>query len=317
MSLASLASHLFILVVASTRGAEAASDDSLFPKSSKEAFSSLVIKAGGLSGDWTSALACTVNTDGSPSLVDEASCASDAKDANGNPCVWCDASAVVGTGLCVSDDVKEMAGQFWDQLCASSSSAGPPPSPPPTTPPVPPAPVPSHDDDIPDELRCSLDSNRDVISDEVKCSAQKDATGASCAWCNVPMIGGTCVTKSMKATIGFMCSGEKKLREDRGGNLRSATTADDGHDDDDGGESGGGIGDWKQLDPSCLGDSDGGLVNDADACADRMDEKGESCVWCDAGNGVFGVCATSDQREYIGGYMNCESDAGVVAVSVE
>jgi hypothetical protein len=63
---------------------------------------------------------------------------------------------------------------------------------------------------------------------------------------------------------------------------------------------------WKQLDPNCLGDTSGGLINDEDECATRTDKNGKICIWCDApGNDVFGICATSDQREYIGGYMDC------------
>ena len=308
-------SFVFLLVIASTLGAEVGSDEWKLspPISSKDDLSSLVIKAvavGEMVGDWTSAFACTVNTDGSPSLVDEASCASDAQDANGKSCVWCDASSVIGTGICLSDDVKEMAGQYWDQVCASSSSVGPPPTPPTPPPTTPPAPVPAPDD----EFQCSLDSNKNVIKDEVECSAQKDATGASCEWCNVAIIGGACVTASMKTEFGSICSSsEKTRREGRVGNLRSATTVDDGH--DGGGGLGGGIGDWKQLDPSCLGDSDGGLVNDGDACVGRTDKEGKSCVWCDAG--AFGICASSDQRDIIGGYMNCDSDSDVVVVAVE
>jgi hypothetical protein len=305
MILASLASTTLLLVlplVASARGAEAGPNDSSFV------------------GDWMSALACTVDTDGSPSLVDESSCASDATDADGKSCVWCDASSVVGTGLCVSEDVKKMAGQYWDQLCASSSSVGPPPPTPPTppTPPpttTPPAPAPD------DEFQCTLDSSKNVIKDEVECSAQKDATGTSCEWCNVPIIGGACVTASMKTEFGSICgSGETRGGGKGGGNLRGATTTtttttvDDG--EDDGGEGlGGKIEDWSQLDPSCLGDSVGGLVNDGDACVARTDKGGKSCVWCDAG--AFGICASSDQKDIIGGYLDCDSDdsdADVVAV---
>jgi hypothetical protein len=300
---ASPLSILLVIVASSIRGAAAADDSSALLSS----LAAAVAAAGGgeaAGDDWTSALACTVKTDGNPSLVDEPTCVADAKDSNGNPCVWCDASAVIGTGLCVSADDKEMAGQYWDMLCgASSPSAVPPPTPPaltppPTPPPVPAPPAPAPDDGIPDELRCSMDSSRNVISDEVKCSAQKDAGGASCEWCEVPIIGGSCVTASMKSQIGFLCSSKQQRRS----NLRAAAPAAGGDDD---GKGGGG---WKGLDPSCLGDSVGGLGGTKEGCASRTDSNGEACVWCDAGNDVFGICATSDQKEYLGGYLDCDAE---------
>lgn len=246
-------------------------------------------------GDWASQLACTADMS-SGSLVDEDSC-SDVTDADGNACVWCDASTTLGKGVCASTSMKAMFGQLWDQMCAASSGTTPPPTVPatpmptrnPTPNPTQPVPVPAPDDDDSDPFSCTKDASGGPISDEATCEAQtKD-----CAWCKIPILGGTCITSDMHSSVSFLCQSEEESNNLRGG------------------------GAWKQLDPSCLGDASG-LAGDKDSCVSRTDSNGDQCIWCDAGNDVFGVCATSAQKDYIGGYMSCDASQAVdAAVAVE
>jgi len=254
-------------------------------------------------GDWTSQLACTADMTAG-TIIDEASCAT-AKDDDGGACLWCDATATLGQGVCASTSTKAMIGQLWDQMCGASSGTTPvdppavtPPAPVPATPmptpkatpnPTQPAPAPAPDDD--DPFSCMADSSGSPITDETTCNAQtKD-----CVWCKVPMLGGSCITSSMHSTVSFLCQSE----EEENNNLRGSGGA------------------WKQLDPSCLGDTSG-LAGDKDSCKSRTDSDGAGCIWCDAGNDVFGICATSSQKDYIGGYMSCDAGQDVdAAVAVE
>ncbi|KAL9191091.1 hypothetical protein ACHAXT_000797 [Thalassiosira profunda] len=247
-----------------------------------------------LSIDWKSALACTadMNNPQNPQMIDQQTCAK-TSGADQKPCVWCDATATLGQGLCVGESQKEMLGPYWDQLCSSSGTTPdppapvtPPPVPPPTPPPVAPAPKP--DDNIPDSLKCAMDANQEVVADQTTCEARADPTSAAgekCVWCDVPILGGSCITNDMKASVGMFCSNVKE------GHLR--------------GENNGGG--WKNLDPSCLGNGAGG--NAKEGCGARADSAGNQCLWCDAG-GVFGICAAPSQRDYLGTYMNCEEKDG-------
>ena len=235
-------------------------------------------------------------------------CTTTAKDAENKPCIWCDAMATIGRGVCVSINVKGMTGQYWDQFCKTTNSVPPPPppgplptTPPPTPPPIPqptpPAPVPN---DIPDSLRCSMDATRNVITDKTKCTTeQKDASGSPCYWCNVPLLGGTCVTDSMKSTLGFMCQQQQQQQQQN--NMATLfvqlvekidTT-------------------WNRFDPSCFGDLSIGLISNKDVCTARNDKNGKACVWWDApgeyDDDKFGICATSDQREYVCNHMDCDN----------
>jgi len=276
-------------------------------------------------GDWLSQLACNVDVSGQqPSLIDENTCSS-TQDASGQACVWCDASATIGSsgGLCVSTDQKALLGQYWDQLCSTAGSSStpppPPPTPPPTPPPVPaPVPVPAPDNNnVPTELICTMDASSNVISDETTCAGQKDTNGNACVWCDVPILGGTCITTDMKSAISFLCSSSsttasllesssldehekegKYLRGDANSN-DNKDTGDDGKDNDSG---------WKTLDPTCLGNTNG-LVGDKDDCTTQTDSNGNACIWCDAGNDVFGICATMEEKEYLGTYLNCDEKA--------
>lgn len=250
-------------------------------------------------GDWTAMFACTADT-ATAALIDESTCSS-TMDEDGNACVWCDASAILGQGLCASASMKDMAGDSWDQICGDAGSDTipvDPPSPPvipvPVITPAPtpkatpnptePAPVPAPDDNDDDGGDCT-----DGAADEASCEAQQ-----GCTWCKVFMLGGSCITSSMHDTVSFLCQSEDQTIA----NLR------------------GGGGAWKELDPSCLGDTSG-LAGDKDSCAGRSDSNGDGCIWCDAGEDVFGICATPSQKDYIGGYMNCAAfdvDAPVSAV---
>jgi hypothetical protein len=252
---------------------------------------------------WAKAFQCTITTDGGkPTLMNKSTCTTTAKDASDKPCIWCDATATIGTGICVSSNVKGMTGQYWDQFCKSSSNTdpNPPVGPVPTTPPPTPSPTPPPvPNDIPDSLRCSMDASHNVITDKTKCTTeQKDASNKPCYWCNIPLLGGTCVTDSMKSTLGFMCQDQQEqpnmatlfvqLVEKIG-------TA------------------WKQFDPSCFGDWSIGLVTNKDVCTARTDKIGRACVWWDAPSGddddkddKFGICATSDQKEYVCSHMDCD-----------
>jgi hypothetical protein len=253
-------------------------------------------------GDWLSHLACNVDISGQqPSLIDENTCSS-TRDATGKSCVWCDASSTIGSegGLCVSPDQKALLGQYWDQLCitsGSSSSNPPPPPPPPTPPPTPPpvpVPVPAPDN-VPDELKCTMDASSNVIADEVTCIAQKDVNGGDCVWCEVPILGGTCITSEMKSAISFLCSSTSVAS----GYLRGETN----NNNNDNGEEG-----WKTLDPTCLIGNANELVVDKDDCVSKADSNGNACIWCDAGNDVFGICATMEEKEYLGSYLNCDME---------
>ncbi|KAL7533025.1 hypothetical protein ACHAXR_004995 [Thalassiosira sp. AJA248-18] len=249
--------------------------------------------------DWTKQLSCTADMNSpQPTLIDQNTCSS-TNDSNGQACLWCDATATLGSGLCVSPDQKAMLGQYWDQLCGTSTTpAVDPPAPPPapvtpnpTPPPTNPAPAPGPGpDDVPDALKCSMDASSNIITDEATCIAQADSTdtsGGNCVWCQVPILGGSCITNSMKTSVSFLCSNNEE-EEMAKNNLR-------GGEKDDA---------WKQLDPSCLGDGNG-LGGDKDeGCATRVDSDGNKCIWCDAG-GVFGICATPSQKDYLGGYMDC------------
>lgn len=235
--------------------------------------------------DWLSHLACNVDISGQqPSLIDENTCSS-TKDATGKSCVWCDASSTIGSegGLCVSPDQKALLGQYWDQLCSasgSSSSNTPPPPPPPTPPPTsPPVPVPAPDN-------CSSS----VIADEVTCIAQKDANGGDCVWCKVPILGGACITSDKKSAIRFLCSSTSVATISSSGYLRGDTNTDN-----NGAEV------WKTMDPNCL-------IENADDCASKDDSNGNACIWCGAGNDVFGRCATKEEKEYLGTYLNCDQE---------
>ena len=276
-------------------------------------------------GDWASQLSCTADISSQqPTLNTEDACKS-TKDANEAQCLWCDASAVIGSGLCVSVDQKAIVGQYWDQLCANSSSSNTPdhkPDPPvpvpvvpktpnPTSPPTPnptepaPGPAPGPGPDTPDALKCSIDSSQQLISDEATCVAMDDPTvtdGEKGVWCNLPILGGSCVTNSMKSSVSFLCGSEKdegeatKMNNLRGGEGNTNSNKNNK------------LEGWKGLDPSCVTDNGSGLAGDKDACAAKADSNGQPCIWCNAGNDVFGVCATVSQKDYIGGYMDCGSD---------
>jgi len=273
-------------------------------------------------GDWTSILSCTADMSDpqAPSLIDETTC-SQTTDSNGEACVWCDATASLGSGLCISPDVMSIA----SSMCAESTDGNTPDdnTPPPPVPvpvPVPATPSPTNkptsapveptpvDPPAPSPFECMQDATSNVISDEATCESTTDASGASCEWCDIYIVGGSCMTSSMKQSMSLFCRGQD---QDSNNNLRG------GKEDVFG---------WKSLDPSCLGDSNG-LSGDKDGCAARTDVNGDSCIWCEAGNDVFGICTTVSQKDYVGGYMSCgeakkmeeeeEKDAASSAVAVE
>merc|ERR1712127_1160448 len=98
--------------------------------------------------------------------------------------------------------------------------------------------------------------------------------GENCVWCSVPLLGGACVTNSIKVNGGS----------------------------------------WMDsLDPSCLGEGVADLVGGTqEGCDARTDSNGEKCIWCDAD--VFGICATPSQKGHLGSYMDCaDADASPVA----
>eukprot|EP01083_Nonionella_stella_P164693 545909_1 len=189
-----------------------------------------------------------------------------------------------------------MAGDFWESLCASADGSSPnvTPANPVPAPPVPATPSPTPgptarpvdvepdvkpDPSVPDALSCSMDGDSQFIADESTCVATKDTTAtseANCVWCTVPLLGGACVTNSDKSSISFLCSGEtagaKHLRGDAKVN-----------------------GALNVLDPACLGDGLAGGTQES--CAGKTDSNGEKCIWCDAGNDVFGLCATPSRRD--------------------
>lgn len=196
--------------------------------------------------DWASQLACTADmTSDQPSIIDETACKT-ATDDSSHPCVWCDIAALAGSGVCVSPDLKTMVGQFWDTLCSNSgsspavvtSSPTPPPTPPPVVPEPKPEPKPEPapdnggggDNDWSSQFKCSLDSSSgSIVADETTCTSLADATssaGQKCVWCNVRLVGGACITNSMKSTVGFMCnSGSEELEStSKNGNLRKSNS---------------------------------------------------------------------------------------------
>lgn len=244
--------------------------------------------------DWTDQLKCTGDMNSAnPTLADETTCGS-TMDADGTACLWCDATQTIGQGLCVSPSQKTMIGQYWDQLCAASSSNNdtpdvqpepavttPPPTPNPTPSPTtkPTEATPDPDDNVPDNMKCSM-NGQSPITDQATCEAKLDTSaGASgnCAWCKVPFLGGSCITTSMHNQMSWVCQSEEKA-----GNLR-------GDNNNNGG--------FKDLDPSCLGDQD--------SCGSRTDSSGNACMWCSASD-VFGICATTSQKDYMGEYMDCK-----------
>ncbi|KAL7535706.1 hypothetical protein ACHAWF_005245 [Thalassiosira exigua] len=239
------------------------------------------------------ALKCTadMNDPNNPSLLDEQTCAK-TTDPSGANCAWCDATASIGQGVCVSSAAKSMLGMFWDQLCAApdttpaATPSTPSPVPPPTAPPTPTPPPVAPEPAV--SPKCTLDANSNLITDQATCEGLKDgssATGEMCQWCQVPILGGSCISGSMKSKVSFLCRSGEETSYLRG--------------DNEGGSKG-----WKQLDPSCLGGA-GGLAKDKDTCATKTDSNGQPCIWCDAGNNVFGICATPSQEDYLGAYMTC------------
>jgi len=245
--------------------------------------------------EWASQLTCTADlTSQQPSLLDENAC-STTTDSGGQACIWCDATESIGSGLCVSPDQKTMLSGYWDQLCGASKvdppgvsptppipvpvvPVTPPPTPNPTPNPTNPVPAPAPDSN--DVLGCAMDAANAPITDEATC-VSKNTAGSSCAWCKIPIIGGSCITSDMKSQLGMLCSSSETQKE---GNLRG----DDGN------------GGFKNLDPSCLVDKD--------SCGSKKDSNGGACTWCDAAN-VFGICASSSQKDYFGRYMNCADPA--------
>ena len=269
----------------------------------------------GTEGDWTTQLKCNVDFDSQqPTPLNEQDCG-EAKDMDGNACLWCDATQTIGSGLCVSEQQKEMIGQYWGQLC--SGNIGTPDDTSPVAPPEP-QPVPDNNTDnndsnnnqIPDSLKCSMDASSNLIADKATCVAMKDATSASgenCVWCEVPVLGGSCITNTMSSSVSFLCQ-QDTISTEEGNYLRGDTN-----------DNGGGGGDI--LDPSCLGDDASGLSGDKDTCVARKDSNGEPCIWCEAGNNVFGICATPSQTDFIGSYLDCDADSNAAvespAVAVE
>jgi len=241
-----------------------------------------------LVGDFTDAFACTADLS-TGSVVDETNCGT-TTDVDGGACVWCDASAVIGSGLCVTSSIQTMAAGLWDSLCASDDGNTPavdpaptPPTPNPTPEPVP-VPVPDDNDGLPDALKCSLDASSSLITDESACASLVDstsATGEKCVWCNVPIIGGSCITNSDHSAMSFLCSGE----EEKGGKYLRGTNNVEG-----------------MLDLACAEDAlDDGTQ---DSCAAKVDSNGDKCVWCDDG-ATFAICATSSQSGHLGSIMTC------------
>ncbi len=250
-------------------------------------------------------IACTadMSNPNQPTVVDEATCKSQV-DSNSKPCVWCDLTAVTGSGLCVSPDQKDALGQFWDQLCGSGGIAPPAPVPTPpvvtTSPTKSPTPLPTVPPTAPNNdwsgaFDCSVDDSSNIITDEASCVANPDKsskTGQNCVWCDVPIVGGSCITNSMHETVGFLCQNGNR------GNLRTAGNKDNIHG-------------WDQFDPSCLADSgtNNGFGGDKESCSSKADKEGNACVWCD-GAGVFGVCVSPLERDTLSNYLDCEDSAG-------
>jgi len=169
-------------------------------------------------GDWTSALACTANLETTPGLIDQSACAT-TQASDGGDCVWCDSSALIGTGVCVGPDIKDKTGAAWDFVCGSSADG--------STPAAVVAAVPARDassatlgdNGLPDMVKCSLDESYSVVADEATCVAREDAAGENCVWCGVSFLGsGACTTNNVKTTIGFLCSAaeEKGMTRTKG-----------------------------------------------------------------------------------------------------
>ena len=255
-----------------------------------------------------------------PTVIDENACKT-AMDASSKACVWCDLTAITGSGLCLSPDQKSMMGQFWDVLCSAGGSVDPAPSPaPPVTPPVPvvtskptdppvnpptpppvapaPAPAPAPDNGGGGLFDCAMDSSSNLIADESKCVAQDDPSSTmhqKCVWCDVYFLGGSCITNAAKQTAaGYLC--KPSSNDAKTGNLRK------GND----------VSGWNELDPSCLGDSGttNGFGGDKDSCGSKTDVQGNPCIWCDGG-GVFGLCVSSLQTDAAGSFLECGSHSEV------
>eukprot|EP00569_Conticribra_weissflogii_P004711 CAMPEP_0171340758 /NCGR_PEP_ID=MMETSP0878-20121228/8775_1 /TAXON_ID=67004 /ORGANISM="Thalassiosira weissflogii, Strain CCMP1336" /LENGTH=314 /DNA_ID=CAMNT_0011842877 /DNA_START=78 /DNA_END=1022 /DNA_ORIENTATION=+ len=254
-------------------------------------------------------IACTadMSNPNQPTVIDEATCKSQV-DSNSKPCVWCDLTDITGSGLCVSPDQKDAVGNFWDQLCGSGGIAppAPAPTPPVVTPsptnaptPLPTVPPTAPSDDWSGAFDCSVDGSSNIITDEATCVANPDKsskTDQNCIWCEVPIVGGSCITNSMHETVGFLCQNEHH------GNLRAAGNGD--------------INGWNQFDPSCLADSgaNNGFGGDKESCSSKADKEGNACVWCD-GAGVFGVCVSPLERDALSNYLDCADFAGSVEVT--
>lgn len=186
---------------------------------------------------WTDQFKCTADLDSDqPSLVDEKNCTANV-DINSQPCVWCDLTALIGSGLCVTSDIKEMLGEYWDQLCATDS--GSTPESPANTPQVNPMPVPINPPlhpipDLPTKsptkapaptpadppaagaFSCAADASNNMITDQATCQAKADATsttGQMCVWCPIPLVGGGCITNSDASSISWMCKGFEEMMQ--------------------------------------------------------------------------------------------------------
>lgn len=256
-----------------------------------------------------SQLACTADMSdpNNPTIIDETACAA-AQDSESQPCVWCDATATLGQGLCAGASQKAMLSMFWDSICADSSGSdntdggkdkAAPPTPPAPIVPVPvttpaPTPNPTPNPTAPtpdppsgdDPMACTMDGQT-PIQDEAACEARDDPAGGKCAWCEIKLIGGgACSTAQAKAQLSWMCKSEEEEAAAKAGNLRG----------DKDGEGGGGG--FKNVDISCLSDQGG--------CATKMDSKGKPCVWCELG--ALGICATPDQAA-AHSFLTCGSGA--------
>ena len=217
--------------------------------------------------DWQQQIQCTVDTSSSDQpVVDEDACKS-RTDANSNPCVWCSLPQnPFIQGACISESQKEAAGQF----CSSLDSAGA---------------------SSPDHATSCLS-----ITDESACTLAIDATSTSsnenCMFCNFPLVGRKCVTKTLAESFAKFCAQDG---EEGGGDsifLRGRVAG----------------GQW--LDPSCLSDD---TNNNSDDCSSKTDANGDSCMWCDAA-GVFGECVSRSQKDFFENYLECTDDDNVIEV---
>ena len=119
----------------------------------------------------------------------------------------------------------------------------------------------------------------------------------------------------MKSTISFLCSSSSSSSSSSATNsnknnyLRGDAYINDNNNNSEGGDEG-----WKSLDPTCLGNTNGGLIDNKDDCTNQADTNGNACIWCDApGNDVFGVCATMQDKEFLGTYLNCDANEVVIS----